>query len=68
MEKYPGIRLLRTGSNLGYGTAVNRGVATVPKDQEFVIVANPDVTWGRAASIYCWKPLTAGRRPPAWVR
>lgn len=46
VEKYPGIRLLRTGSNLGYGTAVNRGVATVPNDQEFVIVANPDVTWG----------------------
>ena len=26
-ERYPGTRLLRTGSNLGYGTAVNRGVA-----------------------------------------
>ena len=45
-ERYPGTRLLRTGSNLGYGTAVNRGVATVPKDQEFVVIANPDVTWG----------------------
>jgi N-acetylglucosaminyl-diphospho-decaprenol L-rhamnosyltransferase len=46
VERYPGTRLLRTGSNLGYGTAVNRGVATAPGDQEFVIVANPDVTWG----------------------
>ena len=45
LERYPGTRLLRTGSNLGYGTAVNRAVATVPPDQEFVLVANPDVVW-----------------------
>ena len=45
LERYPGPRLLRTGSNLGYGTAVNRAVATVPPDQEFVLVANPDVVW-----------------------
>ncbi len=36
LERYPGTRLLRTGGNLGYGTAVNRAVATVPRDQEFV--------------------------------
>lgn len=46
LERYPGTRLLRTGSNLGYGTAVNRAIATVPGDQEFVLVANPDVVWG----------------------
>ncbi len=46
VERYPGTRLMPMGANLGYGTAVNRGVETVPKDQEFVIVANPDVTWG----------------------
>ena len=46
VERYPGTRLLRTGANLGYGTAVNRAVATVPPDQEFVLIANPDVTWG----------------------
>ncbi|WP_313673892.1 glycosyltransferase family 2 protein [Mycolicibacterium sp.] len=46
VERYPGTRLLRTGSNLGYGSAVNRAVATVPADQEFVLVANPDVVWG----------------------
>lgn len=45
-ERYPGTRLLRTGANLGYGTAVNRAVATVPADQEFVLVVNPDVVWG----------------------
>lgn len=46
VERYPETRLLRTGGNLGYGTAVNRAVATVPADQEFVLVANPDVAWG----------------------
>jgi N-acetylglucosaminyl-diphospho-decaprenol L-rhamnosyltransferase len=46
VERYPGTRLLRTGGNLGYGSAVNRGVAIAPADDEFVIVANPDVVWG----------------------
>jgi N-acetylglucosaminyl-diphospho-decaprenol L-rhamnosyltransferase len=44
--RYPDARLMRTGGNLGYGTAVNRAVATVPRDEEFVLVANPDVVWG----------------------
>lgn len=44
--RYPDARVLRTGANLGYGTAANRAVATVPADNEFVLVANPDVTWG----------------------
>lgn len=46
VERYPGIRLMRMGGNLGYGSAVNRAVATVPADQEYLIVANPDVVWG----------------------
>ena len=46
VERYPGTELLRTGGNLGYGTAVNRAVATVSPDEEFVLVANPDVVWG----------------------
>ena len=46
VTRYPGTRLLRTGGNLGYGTAVNRAVATLPVDDEFILVANPDVTWG----------------------
>lgn len=45
LTRYPGTRLLRTGGNLGYGSAVNRAVATVPADHEFVLVANPDVVW-----------------------
>ena len=46
VERYPGTELLRTGGNLGYGTAVNRGIAAVAPDQEYVLVANPDVVWG----------------------
>lgn len=45
LDRYPGTELLRTGGNLGYGSAVNRAVATVPADQEFVLIANPDVVW-----------------------
>jgi len=53
LERYPNTRLLRTGGNLGYGTAVNRAIASIERDvaegtvdPEFVIVANPDVQWG----------------------
>ena len=45
IQRYPGTELLRTGGNLGYGSAVNRAVATVPGGQEFVLIANPDVVW-----------------------
>lgn len=55
VERYPNVRLLPTGANLGYGTAVNRTVAQL-SDQlaegdeawidDWVIVANPDVQWG----------------------
>jgi N-acetylglucosaminyl-diphospho-decaprenol L-rhamnosyltransferase len=49
LERYPNTRLLRTGANLGYGTAVNRAVAQMknrPESSDFVVVANPDVQWG----------------------
>jgi N-acetylglucosaminyl-diphospho-decaprenol L-rhamnosyltransferase len=52
LQRYPNTRLLRTGGNLGYGTAVNRAVseylrdADPSRDPEFFIVANPDVQWG----------------------
>ncbi len=47
ITRYPGVRLLRTGGNLGYGTAINRAVASIPPDArgEFVLLANPDVVW-----------------------
>ncbi|WP_037366116.1 glycosyltransferase family 2 protein [Nakamurella lactea] len=38
--------LLRTGGNLGYGSAANRGVAALPAEIEYVMVANPDVVLG----------------------
>ncbi|WP_204081787.1 glycosyltransferase family 2 protein [Mycobacterium riyadhense] len=55
VERYPNVRLLPTGGNLGYGTAVNRTVAQLGKEgpvgdeawvDDWVIVANPDVQWG----------------------
>ncbi|MBO0677690.1 glycosyltransferase family 2 protein [Mycolicibacterium sp. S2-37] len=49
LERYPNTRLLRTGGNVGYGTAVNRAIASIEQDYgdpEFVMVANPDVQWG----------------------
>ena len=48
VERYPNARLLHTGANLGYGSAVNRGVAALPAevDSEFIVIANPDVVWG----------------------
>ncbi|CAN5119488.1 glycosyltransferase family 2 protein [soil metagenome] len=47
VERFPDTRLVRTGANLGYGSAVNRGVAAVAEvSSEFLIIANPDVVWG----------------------
>ena len=61
VERYPGTRLLRMGGNLGYGSAANRGVDTAPADDEFVIVANPDVVWGPNSID---EPLAAAERWP----
>jgi N-acetylglucosaminyl-diphospho-decaprenol L-rhamnosyltransferase len=46
LERYPNAQLLRTGGNLGYGSAVNRGAAEIGPESEFFVVANPDVQWG----------------------
>ncbi|MGD1173051.1 glycosyltransferase family 2 protein [Mycobacterium seoulense] len=50
VERYPNVRLFHTGANLGYGTAINRAVAQLAEtpevDDDWVIVANPDVQWG----------------------
>jgi len=42
----PGVRLLRTGGNLGYGAAANAGVQVLDPDIEWVVVANPDIVLG----------------------
>ncbi|HEX8080758.1 MAG TPA: glycosyltransferase family 2 protein [Jatrophihabitans sp.] len=39
----PGVRLISTGGNLGYGGGVNAGVAAT--GAEWVVAANPDVVW-----------------------
>lgn len=42
-EQRAGVRVLRTGGNLGFGTAANRGASIIDRAAEFVLVANPDV-------------------------
>lgn len=42
-----GARLLRTGGNLGYGRAANAGAEGF--SGEWIVVANPDIEWGRGA-------------------
>jgi len=39
----PGVRVVPTGGNVGYGRAVNIGVAA--SSGEFVVIVNPDVVW-----------------------
>jgi N-acetylglucosaminyl-diphospho-decaprenol L-rhamnosyltransferase len=45
----PGVRLLRTGGNLGYGAAANAGVAVLDPAIDWVMVINPDVVLGPGA-------------------
>jgi N-acetylglucosaminyl-diphospho-decaprenol L-rhamnosyltransferase len=39
----PGVSVLRTGGNIGYGAAANLGVAALDRDISMVLIANPDV-------------------------
>jgi N-acetylglucosaminyl-diphospho-decaprenol L-rhamnosyltransferase len=41
VETDPGVRVVRTGANLGYGAGANRGLAAT--EAEFVLISNPDV-------------------------
>jgi N-acetylglucosaminyl-diphospho-decaprenol L-rhamnosyltransferase len=41
VARYPHVRLLRTGGNVGYGAAVNAGLAGLAEG--YALVANPDV-------------------------
>ncbi|MFD1150150.1 glycosyltransferase family 2 protein [Saccharothrix hoggarensis] len=40
------VTFLPTGGNLGYGAGANRGVASLPDSVGWVVVANPDLSWG----------------------
>ncbi|HEY3896233.1 MAG TPA: glycosyltransferase family 2 protein [Pseudonocardiaceae bacterium] len=40
-----GVRLLRIGENVGYGSAVNRGAVEWGPEVGWVVVANPDIEW-----------------------
>ncbi|MFI6428850.1 glycosyltransferase family 2 protein [Rhodococcus oryzae] len=46
LEQNSNVSLLRTGGNIGYGGAINRAVAELDPDVEFVVIANPDLRWG----------------------
>ncbi|HEX4703955.1 MAG TPA: glycosyltransferase family 2 protein [Pseudonocardiaceae bacterium] len=41
----PGVEFRPTGGNLGYGGGANRGVAALPPEIGWVVVANPDIEW-----------------------
>ncbi|MHA3700975.1 glycosyltransferase family 2 protein [Jatrophihabitans sp. YIM 134969] len=55
----PGVTLLPTGGNLGYGRAANLGVAATTADH--VVIANQDLTWGPGSLDTL---LAAARRRP----
>ncbi|GAA4402786.1 glycosyltransferase family 2 protein [Tsukamurella soli] len=59
--KFSYATLLRTGANLGYGGAINFAVAQIPPTVEFVLIANPDVSFSPGAVD---ELLAAARRLP----
>ncbi|MDQ1712342.1 MAG: N-acetylglucosaminyl-diphospho-decaprenol L-rhamnosyltransferase [Frankiaceae bacterium] len=44
-ETRPNVTLVRTGGNLGYGCAANVGASAGAPEGEWLVVANPDITW-----------------------
>lgn len=63
-----GVELLRTGGNIGYGAAMNRGVEAVRArrdagevDDEFILISNPDVVFTPGAVD---RMIEAARRHP----
>ena len=57
----PTVTLVDTGGNLGYGGGMNRGVAAVGPDVEFIVISNPDIE-GSPGSLD--ELLAAARRWP----
>ena len=70
LERYPNVRLLRTGANLGYGTAVNRAVAEylARSARSFSSSPTPMCSGVRAASTCCWKRPRGGPERVRWGR
>ena len=56
-----GVRLLRIGENIGYGSGANRGVAELGPEVGWVVVANPDLVWAPGSLD---ELLAAGARTP----
>ncbi|WP_439032447.1 glycosyltransferase family 2 protein [Gordonia terrae] len=44
-KEYETVTLVRTGGNIGYGGAMNRGVAEVDPEVDYILISNPDVEW-----------------------
>lgn len=62
---YANVTLVDTGGNIGYGGAVNRGVAELDPGVEFIIVANPDVSGRQGLSTNSSTRPGVGRVRPA---
>jgi len=45
--RYPHVRLIETGGNLGYGKAINRGAAEAGPHCKYLILSNADVVYGQ---------------------
>lgn len=43
--EHENVTLVHTGGNIGYGGAMNRGIAELGPDIEFLVIANPDIEW-----------------------
>jgi len=63
LQSHPGINCLQTGGNIGYGRAINRGVAATAG--KYVCVTNSDVILNREALVKLWRFLE--ERPEAGV-
>lgn len=42
---FENVTLVRTGGNIGYGGGINRAVAELDPDIDYIAIANPDVEW-----------------------
>ncbi len=63
LQTHPEINYLQSGGNIGYGRAINRGVAATAS--KYVCVTNSDVILNREALIKLWRFLE--ERPEAGV-